>query len=245
MDWIRQGMDIFLHLDKHLNGAAAQMGAWLYGLLVAIIFCETGLVVTPFLPGDSLLFAVGALAAKEGSPINLPMTAVLLCIAAVAGDAVNFAIGKWVGPAIFRKDTGRLLNKQHLLRAQRFYEKHGGKTIFLARFIPIIRTFAPFVAGIGKMNYLRFALYNVTGGVTWVMSFLLAGYWFGGTELVKQRFHWVIVAIIIISVVPVVIEYIRARRESDLTPAAESAQGPMVHGEPLGKAGPTRRHTYL
>jgi membrane-associated protein len=211
MDWIRQALDIFLHLDKHLNGLAGQMGAWLDGLLFMILFCETGLVVTPFLPGDSLLFAVGALAAKADSPIHLPVTAVLMCVAAVLGDAVNFSIGKWVGPAIFHKDTGRLLNKQHLLRAQRFYETHGGKTIFLARFIPIIRTFAPFVAGIGKMDYLRFAVFNVTGGVTWVLAFLLAGYKLG--EKFKDSFHWVIVAIIVISVVPVVIEYIRARRD--------------------------------
>jgi membrane-associated protein len=214
MDWIRQAIDIFLHLDKHLNNLAGQMGAWLDGLLFLIIFCETGLVVTPFLPGDSLLFAVGALAAREGSPIQLPITAVLLCIAAVAGDAVNFSIGKRVGPAIFKKDTGRLLNKQHLLRAHRFYEKHGGKTIFLARFVPIIRTFAPFVAGIGKMNYFRFAIYNITGGVTWVLLFLLAGYWFGNQPWVKDSFHWVIIAIIVISVIPVVVEYIRARREA-------------------------------
>jgi membrane-associated protein len=214
MDWIRQAIDIFLHLDKHLNNLAGQMGAWLDGLLFLIIFCETGRVVTPFLPGDSLLFAVGALAAREGSPIQLPITAVLLCIAAVAGDAVNFSIGKRVGPAIFKKDTGRLLNKQHLLRAHRFYEKHGGKTIFLARFVPIIRTFAPFVAGIGKMNYFRFAIYNITGGVTWVLLFLLAGYWFGNQPWVKDSFHWVIIAIIVISVIPVVVEYIRARREA-------------------------------
>lgn len=214
MDWIMWAIDIFLHLDKHLNDLAGQMGAWLDGLLFLIIFCETGLVVTPFPPGDSLLFAVGALAAREGSPIQVPLTAALLCIAAVLGDAVNFSIGKWVGPAIFHKDTGRLLNKQHLLRAQRFYEKHGGKTIFLARFVPIIRTFAPFVAGIGKMNYVRFAIYNVTGGVTWVLSFLLAGYWFGNQPWVKDSFHWVIIAIILISVIPVVVEFIRARREA-------------------------------
>jgi len=224
MDWIQRAIDIFLHLDKHLNDLAGQMGAWLDGLLFLIIFCETGLVVTPFLPGDSLLFAVGALAARPDSPIHLLITAVLLCIAAVLGDAVNFSIGKWVGPAIFHKDTGRLLNKQHLLRAQRFYEEHGGKTIFLARFVPIIRTFAPFVAGIGRMNYFRFAIYNVTGGVTWVLLFLLTGYWFGNRPWVKDSFHWVIVAIIVISVIPVAIEYIRARREGRAE-QAEADQG--------------------
>ncbi len=215
MDWIRQAINVFLHLDKHLNDLAGQMGAWLDALLLLIIFCETGLVVTPFLPGDSLLFAVGALAARDGSPIHLPVTAAILCLAAVAGDAVNFSIGKWAGPAVFHKDTGRLLNKQHLLRAQRFYEKHGGKTIFLARFVPIIRTFAPFVAGIGRMNYPRFAIYNVTGGVTWVLAFLLSGYWFGNRPQIKGRFHWVIVAIILISVIPVVVEYLRARRRGE------------------------------
>ncbi len=237
MDWIHQAVDIFLHLDKHLNGAAGQMGMWLYGLLFAIIFCETGLVVTPFLPGDSLLFAVGSLAAEDGSPIRLPLIAIMLCAAAVLGDAANFAIGKWVGPAIFHKDTGRLLNKQHLLRAHRFYEKHGGKTIFLARFIPIIRTFAPFVAGIGKMNYFRFALYNVTGGITWVMMFLVAGFWFGKRPWVKGNFHWVIVAIIVISVVPVIIEYIRARREIGAAPAPAPKESSPAASEASGQAG--------
>jgi membrane-associated protein len=221
MDWIAQEFDIFLHLDQHLNHLAGQMGSWLYGLLFLIIFCETGLVITPFLPGDSLLFTVGSLASRDNSPVSVPLTAVLLIIAAVAGDAANFAIGKWVGPAIFHKDTGRLLNKQHLLRAHRFYEKHGGKTIFLARFIPIIRTFAPFVAGIGRMNYFRFAVYNVTGGATWVLAFLLAGYRLG--EKFKDSFHWVIVAIIVISLVPLVIEYIRARREALASDESEAA----------------------
>jgi membrane-associated protein len=227
MDWIRQAIDIFLHLDKHLNNLAAQLGVWLDGLLFLIVFCETGLVITPFLPGDSLLFAVGALAARPDSPIHLPLTVVLMCVAAVVGDAVNFAIGKWAGPAIFHKDTGRFLNKQHLLRAQRFYEKYGGKTIFLARFVPIIRTFAPFVAGIGRMNYLRFAIYNVTGGISWVTAFLLGGYWFGNQPWVKNRFHWVIVAIVVISLVPVAVEYLRARREgrNSHTPDATAYTG--------------------
>lgn len=225
MEWIRQAISMFLHLDVHLQDMATSMGAWLYGLLTLIIFCETGLVVTPFLPGDSLLFAVGALAGNPEFHISLPLVAVLLCAAAVLGDAVNFAIGKWVGPAIFHKDTGRLLNKQHLLRAQRFYEKHGGKTIFLARFIPIIRTFAPFVAGIGKMNYFRFAMYNVTGGVTWVLSFLVAGYVFGQQEWVKKGFHWVIMAIIVISVIPVVIEFVRARRQGKAQTAEKVTTG--------------------
>lgn len=213
MELLRQAIDIFLHLDAHLNEWAALIGPWLYVLLFAIIFCETGLVVTPFLPGDSLLFAVGALASIEGSPIDLPIMGVLLCIAAVLGDAVNYSIGARVGPRVFTSETSWLLNKDHLRQTHEFYERHGGKTIILARFIPIIRTFAPFIAGIGKMGYTHFAAYNVTGGIVWVMSFLLAGYYFGNMPVVKRNFHVVIVAIIVISVMPPVIEYLRNRRK--------------------------------
>jgi membrane-associated protein len=214
MELIQQAIDIFLHLDAHLNELAGSMGGWLYLLLFLIVFCETGLVVTPFLPGDSLLFAVGALAAIDGSPLHLPVIMALLCIAAIAGDAVNYAIGYRVGPRVFSSETSRLLNKEHLLRTQTFYEKYGGKTIILARFMPIIRTFAPFVAGIGKMRYPRFAMYNVVGGLVWVASFTLAGFFFGNVPVVKRNFHYVIVAIIILSVMPPIIEYLRARRES-------------------------------
>jgi membrane-associated protein len=212
MDWIKKTVDIFLHLDSHLNAWAGDLGGWLYALLFAIIFCETGLVVTPFLPGDSLLFAVGALAASPGSPINLVAVGLLMTVAAILGDAVNYAIGKRMGPKVFRSETSRLLNKAHLLKAQRFYEKYGGKTIILARFIPIIRTFAPFVAGIGTMSYPRFALYNVVGAVAWVWSFLLAGYYFADLPIVKDRFHYVILAIIVISVLPVIYEFWQAHR---------------------------------
>jgi len=212
MELIRDLWDIFFHLNDHLNSWAGALGPWLYVVLFLIIFCETGLVVTPFLPGDSLLFAVGALSATAGSPIDLALTAPLLCVAAVIGDAVNYAIGRWVGPKVFSREKSRLLNKRHLVRAQEFYEKHGGKTIVLARFVPIIRTFAPFVAGIGRMRYLRFATYNVTGGIAWVLLFLLGGYFFGGLPIVKTRFHYVIVAIVVISVIPIVVEYLRARR---------------------------------
>jgi membrane-associated protein len=212
MEIIQQAIDIFLHLDAHLNELAGSMGGGLYVLLFLIIFCETGLVVTPVLPGDSLLFAVGALAAIDGSPIHVQVILVLLTVAAIAGDAVNYAIGYRVGPRVFTSTTSRLLNKEHLLRTQRFYEKYGGKTIILARFMPIIRTFAPFVAGIGRMRYARFALFNVAGGIVWVASFTLAGYFFGNVPVVKRNFHFVIVAIIIISVMPPVIEYLRARR---------------------------------
>ena len=214
MEIIKQIIDIFFHIDTHLAALAASMGAWLYILLFAVIFCETGLVVTPFLPGDSLLFAVGALSSVEGSGINIWAAFFILFIAAVLGDAVNYSIGKYIGPKVFNKDTGKLLNKKHLLAAHAFYEKHGGKTILLARFIPIIRTFAPFVAGIGKMSYLHFALYNITGAFLWVALFIFGGHYFASTPLVKKHFHYVIVAIIIISVLPAVWEFFKAKKEA-------------------------------
>lgn len=214
MQWLHYLIDVALHLDRFLNQWAGFMGGWLYALLFAVIFAETGLVVTPFLPGDSLLFAVGALAASPDSPINVWLVGLLMTVAAILGDAVNYSIGKYVGPKVFTKESSKLLNKDHLLRAHRFYEKHGGKTIILARFIPIIRTFAPFVAGIGEMSYPRFALYNISGGVAWVWSFLLLGYWFGGQPFVKKNFTYVILAIIIISVIPVVVEFIKAKKAS-------------------------------
>jgi membrane-associated protein len=214
MEWLQQLLDLFLHLDQHLNEWAITLGPWLYALLFLIVFCETGLVVTPFLPGDSLLFAVGALASLEGSPIGLPQVAGLLIVAAVLGDAVNYSIGAYLGPAVFTSERSRLLNKQHLVRTQLFYERHGGKTIFLARFVPIIRTFAPFVAGIGRMRYGYFATYNVTGALTWVLSFLVAGYFFGQLPAVKRNFQFVILGIIVISLVPVVTEFVKARREA-------------------------------
>jgi membrane-associated protein len=212
MDWLKWLIDVMLHLDRYLNQWAGMMGGWLYALLFAVIFAETGLVVTPFLPGDSLLFAVGALAATEGSPINVWLVGILMTVAAILGDAVNYSIGKYVGPKVFSRESSRLLNKEHLLRAHKFYERHGGKTIILARFLPIIRTFAPFVAGIGAMSYPRFAAYNVIGGVAWVWSFLLLGYWFGNREIVKKNFTLVILAIIVISVIPVAVEFIKARK---------------------------------
>jgi membrane-associated protein len=160
---------------------------------------------------------VGALAARPGSPINLPLASVVLCVAAVLGDAVNYAVGHRVGLKVFTSETSRLLNKEHLMRAHRFYERYGGKAIFLARFVPIIRTFAPFVAGIGQMSYARFALYNVTGGIVWVNSFLLAGYFFADLPVVRDQFHYIIVAISVISIMPIGIEYVRARREARRT----------------------------
>src|SRR5262245_61714132 len=179
MDFVQTLIDILFHLDQHLNGWAEWLGPWLYVVLFAIIFCETGLVVTPFLPGDSLLFAVGALAGRPDSPLSLPLLIGLLITAAVLGDAVNYLVGFQLGPKVFKYENSRLLNKQHLVRTQHFYERYGGKTIILARFIPIIRTFAPFVAGIGKMRYRRFSSFNVVGGVAWVLIFLLGGYYLG------------------------------------------------------------------
>jgi membrane-associated protein len=212
MELLTQAIDFVLHLDVHLNTLVDQLGPWLYVVLFAIIFCETGLVVTPILPGDSLLFAVGAVAAN--SSLSLAVILVLLILAAILGDAVNYAIGYRIGPKVFKYENSRLLNKKHLLRAHEFYERYGGKTIVLARFIPIIRTFAPFVAGIGKMTYPHFALYNVVGGVAWVSAFLLGGYFLGNMPTIKTNFHLIIIAIVIISVLPMGIEFILARRRA-------------------------------
>jgi membrane-associated protein len=215
MEFVEQFIDIFLHLNKHLNEWAGQLGGWLYLYLFIIIFCETGLVVTPFLPGDSLLFAVGALTADADSPLSLPLLIVLLSAAAILGDAVNYLIGAFLGAVVkytFVDLLGWKAFKKHLERTHQFYEKYGGKTIILARFIPIIRTFAPFVAGIGKMSYRRFAAYNVIGGVAWVAICLFSGRFFGQIEFVQQNFEVVIIAIIGISIMPMVIEFFLARR---------------------------------
>lgn len=214
IELLSQAIDVFLHLDRYLTEWSTWMGGWLYGLLFLVVFCETGLVVTPFLPGDSLLFAVGALSALDGSPIDPVFVSILLIVAAVLGDAVNYAIGYRVGPKVFNRPSSRLLNQEHLLRAQRFYEKHGGKAIILARFVPIVRTFAPFVAGIGKMRYARFAAFNVIGAVVWVTLFVGAGWAFGNQPQVKKNFQYVILAIIVISVLPIAFEWWRARREA-------------------------------
>lgn len=212
LDLVKNALDVFLHLDAHLNEWAITLGPWLYVVLFLVVFCETGLVVTPFLPGDSLLFAIGALASIDGSPISLPLMVALLITAAVLGDAVNYSIGSYVGPAVFTSERSRLLNPEHLRRTQEFYARHGRKTIFLARFVPIVRTFAPFVAGIGRMSYPVFAAWNVTGGFVWVVSLTLAGYFFGEIPVVKNNFETVILAIIGISVLPILLEYLRSRR---------------------------------
>nr|QGT50760.1 membrane protein [uncultured Elusimicrobia bacterium] len=202
-----------LHLDVHLNAWAAWMGVWLYIVIFAVVFCETGLVVTPFLPGDSLLFACGALAAAEGSAINLFVLLPVVFVAAVVGDFCNYEIGKWLGPKVFSSEKSRFLNKNHLLKAHAFYEKYGGKTIILARFIPIIRTFAPFVAGIGKMSYFHFAAFNVVGALLWAVLFTLGGYLFADLPVVQHHFHYVVLAIIVLSVLPAVYEFWAAHRK--------------------------------
>jgi membrane-associated protein len=216
MEFFRRLYYLFRHLNETAawNSMIEHVGQGnIYVLLFAIVFAETGLVITPFLPGDSLLFAVGAVGARPEINLNLPGLTFLLIVAAVIGDAVNYWIGYKLGPAVFTKESSRLLNKKHLIKAQEFYEKYGGKTIILARFVPIVRTFAPFVAGIGKMNYFRFAMYNIIGGIAWVLTCVLAGVFFGRFEFVQKRFELVIVAIVVISVLPMAFEYLKARRE--------------------------------
>ena len=215
-------IDLFVHLDVYLKGIVQDYGTWTYLILFAVIFCETGLVVTPILPGDSLLFAAGALAGLGW--LDPTLLLVLLSAAAIAGDTVNYWIGAYVGPRAFSGDV-RFLKREYLDRTHRFYEKYGGKTIILARFIPIIRTFAPFVAGIGTMNYPRFLVYNVVGGVAWVATFVYAGYFLG--ERLKERFSLVILAIVVVSVLPIIVEWIRARRKRPAeVPAEPTAEVP-------------------
>ncbi len=208
MDFVRSVVDFFLHLDEHLNQIVTTYGVWTHLILFAIVFAETGLVVTPFLPGDSLLFAAGALAAL-GS-LDLWLLVVLLIGAAILGDSVNYWVGAWIGPRAFSGNV-RFLRKDYLERTRAFYEKHGGKTIILARFVPIIRTFAPFVAGVGAMSYPRFIVYNIIGAVLWVGLFVPLGYFFGNMPTVKNNFSLVIFAIIGISVMPIAVEMFRAR----------------------------------
>ena len=211
MDIIKLLIDFVLHLDEYLNLLIANYGSWTYGILFLVIFMETGLVVTPFLPGDSLLFAAGTFAAL-GS-LNPVILFVLLASAAIIGDTVNYSIGAFIGPRAFSGNI-RFLKQEHLDRTHEFYEKHGGKTIILARFIPIIRTFAPFVAGVGSMTYSHFILYNVVGGLSWVAIFVFGGFYFGNLPVVRNHFELVIVTIIAISLLPPVYEYFKARRES-------------------------------
>jgi len=207
MEFMITFIDFFIHLDRHLTEMIQYFGVWSYFIVFLIIFCETGLVVTPILPGDSLLFGLGTLAALGA--LQVEWLLILLSIAAVSGNIVNYAIGYFVGPKIFHRENVRFLNRAYLDRTHQFYEKHGGKTIVIARFLPIIRTFAPFVAGIGKMTYSRFIFYNVLGSVAWIAVFILGGYYFGNLPVVKSNFTLVIFAIVAISMLPVVIEYFR------------------------------------
>ena len=221
MELIKTLIDFILHIDDHLVEIVSNYKTWTYLILFLIIFAETGLVVTPFLPGDSLLFATGAIVAKEESNLNIVVMAILLIIAAILGDLVNYHVGKYIGPKAFSGKI-RFLKKEYLERTQAFYNKHGGKTIIYARFIPIIRTFAPFVAGIGTMTYLRFATYNVVGGIVWVVSFLLLGFFFGGLPIIKDNFTYVIFAIIIVSILPPIIEVLRNRNKKPVEPEVKN-----------------------
>ena len=209
MELVKTFFDIFMHLDKHLGAVIQAYGTWTYLILFLIIFCETGLVVTPILPGDSLLFAAGAFAAIGA--LEVMWLFILLSIAAIAGDTVNYGIGSFMGPKVFHKENVRFLNREYLDRTHQFYERHGGKTIIIARFMPIIRTFAPFVAGIGKMTYVRFISYNVVGGIAWIAVFIFGGYYFGNIPVVKRNFTLVILAIILLSILPGIIEFVRHR----------------------------------
>lgn len=210
MEWILKLIDIVLHVDDHLKELVPQYGLWIYAILFLIIFCETGLVVTPFLPGDSLLFAIGALAGADVLNWPLPAILVLLSVAAILGDTVNYWTGHFLGPKVFKSES-RFLNKRYLEKTHDFYERYGGKTIIIARFVPIVRTFAPFVAGVGSMTYGKFMSYNVFGGLLWVFSMTLAGYFFGNLKIVQDNFSLVILMIIFISILPGIIEYFRER----------------------------------
>jgi membrane-associated protein len=215
MELITKLLDFAVHLDKHLSTLIQQFGLWTYLILFVVIFCETGLVVTPFLPGDSLLFAAGTFAAVKA--LRVEWLFVILSAAAVIGDTANYWIGHFVGPKVFRAEKTRFFKKEYLERTHRFYEKYGAETIIIARFVPIVRTFAPFVAGIGRMSYWKFISYNVIGGIGWVAVFVFGGYFFGNIPFVKRNFSLAILAIIIISVLPGLAEFLRHRREERQT----------------------------
>jgi len=214
MEYIHFIIDFILHIDVHLARLVADYGVWVYAILFLIIFCETGLVVTPFLPGDSLLFVGGALAALPGNDLNIHLLALCIVVAAIAGDAVNYTIGRLFGGKLFSREDSKIFRRSYLDKTHAFYAKHGGKTIILARFIPIIRTFAPFVAGMGKMSYRHFALFNIAGAIAWVVLFSYAGYLFGDLPVVQKNLNLLIVAIIVISVLPGIIEVLRHRRQA-------------------------------
>lgn len=213
MEYLTQFLDLVLHIERHLDILIRDFGPWIYGLMFLVVFCETGLVVTPFLPGDSLLFALGTFAARPDG-LNLAALILMLIAAAILGDSVNYWIGSLLGPRIFRGERIRFLNPRHLERTHEFYERYGGKTIILARFVPIVRTFAPFVAGMGRMTYRRFMVFNVTGGIAWILGFLFLGYWFGNLPFVKNKFTIVVMAIIFLSILPMFVEVFREWRRS-------------------------------
>jgi len=215
---IKQLIDFVLHIDRHLTEIVTHYGAWTYGILFLIIFAETGLVVMPLLPGDSLLFAAGALCALPESGLSVHLLAFLLFIAAVLGDTVNYWIGHKIGPAVFKREDSIWLRKKHLLRAHEFFEKYGGRAIILARFVPIVRTFVPFVAGVGSMTYRHFIAYNIIGGFIWIYAFTYLGYFFGNLPVVKNNFGLVIIGIIILSVLPIAVEFYRGWRNSRKQP---------------------------
>jgi membrane-associated protein len=211
MELIAWFIDIVLHLDRHLAMMVQQYGLWIYGILFVIVFAETGFVVTPFLPGDSLLFVAGALAAIGEGGMEIATLIGVLGAAAVLGNMVNYQIGRYLGPKVFHWENSRFFNKTALEKTHAFYEKHGGKTLVISRFLPLFRTFAPFVAGIGAMSYVRFTIFNLLGGLGWVVSLCLAGFWFGNMPWVRQNLSLVIIAIIVISLVPVAVGYVRHR----------------------------------
>lgn len=230
MDILAQAIDFILHIDKHLLQIVSDYRYWTYAILFLIIFCETGLVVTPFLPGDSLLFAAGTLIAVPQTGLNLLAMLLLLIVGAIIGDSLNYAIGKAVGPRVFRKDY-RFLKRAHLEQTRAFYEKYGGKTIIIARFLPIVRTFAPFVAGVGSMRYRRFMTYNVVGAVLWVAAFLLAGFFFGNIPAIKNNFSLVILGISVVSMTPPVVEFIRQKIQRKNGLAPQPVPAPVVAEE--------------
>jgi membrane-associated protein len=211
MEFLHLVIDFILHIEVHLDYLIQTYHTWTYLILFMIIFCETGVVVMPFLPGDSLLFAIGAFAAR-GS-FDFWTISLTLLVAAIIGDSLNYSIGKYVGPKVFHKADSKLFNKSHLLKAQAFYEKYGAKTIIIARFIPIVRTFAPFVAGIGEMTYKKFMTYNVVGAVAWIFIFIPLGYFFGNLPFIQSNFKLVMIAIIVISILPPIIEFIREHKK--------------------------------
>jgi len=212
MDWIRQVLDFLVHLDRHLDVLIQRYDTWIYLILFIVIFCETGLVITPFLPGDSLLFALGLFAHPDRGNLDLALLLFLLPIAAFSGDNVNYQIGKFLGPRVFHYEKSRFFKREHLEKTHAFFEKYGGKTIVIARFVPIVRTFAPFVAGIGRMSYPKFAAYCIFGAVFWVSFFVLGGYFFGGLEIVRKNFAIAVLTIVILSLLPAFVEFIKHRK---------------------------------